>query len=205
MNYAQLFADDRDLAAIHNRFNTWALVFLAVCALLPALGCSFFAYNSLQQNLRARAQCEGQTYPWDWAPPYQPAYASIEACRADRELFRGEAKDFGSIALGLFPLTLVFLGLSVGLRKRLPAALKVLRDRPQDVVWAHVLVVRGGGTDRYASINTAQRESFSLQLSTPEQCTDVVRRVGMLCPHATIGYTDDARARFNQDPNLLRR
>jgi hypothetical protein len=205
MTFEQVFYNAEELSVLHNRFRTGALIFLAVCALLPALGTGAFAWSSLSDNMEIRAMCDGKAYPWDWAPGQVPPYASHEACVEARPLLRGDAKDFGPIAGGLFPLSLLFVALAVGLRKRMPPALRVLRDRPQDVVWAHALTISGGGADRYAMIYTAQHEGYELQTDTRDRATDVVRRVGELCPTATIGFTKELQEAYNKDPKSLRR
>ena len=205
MTFAQVFYNAEELSVLHNRSRTGAFIFLAVCALLPALGTGAFAWSSLTHNMESRAMCDGKAYPWDWADGHMPPYATREACIDDRPLFHGEAKDFGPIAGGLFPLSLLFVALAVGLRKRMPPALKALRDRPQDIVWAHVLQITGGGTDRYAMIYTVQHQGYELQTDTRDRATDVVRRVGELCPAATIGFTKELQEAYNKDPKSLLR
>lgn len=198
--YAQRFADERRLAAVHHRFRTGMLTYIGLCALLAGSLCAYLSWEGVQRNLAGQRVCEGKAYPWHWLSDDSPPYASFEACLAARPLFRGEARDFALLAIPSLALGLLLVALGMGSRHRLPSALRVLRDAPESVVWAYGITYVGQNTrrplERVVCLATREGVTHTLRVADDAALDGVLARVASHCPQAVMGHSAALAASF---------
>ncbi|MDO9021765.1 MAG: hypothetical protein Q8S73_04790 [Deltaproteobacteria bacterium] len=201
--YAQRFADERRLAAVHNRFRTGMLTYLGLCALLAGALCAYLSWEGLARNVAAQRACDRQVYPWQWRADDSPPYASREACVAARPLLRGEAREFALLAAPALTLGLLLMALGLGLRHRLPPAMLALRDAPESVVWTYGTVYVALGSrrpmERVVTVCTRDGAAHTLRVADVASLERVLDRITSHCPQAAMGYTPALAASFEAD------
>ena len=201
--YAQRFADERQLAAVHNRFRTGMLIYLGLCVLLAGAMCAYFSWEGLARNVAAQRFCEGQVYPRHWRADDAPPYESREACIAARPLLRGEARDFALLAAPAITLGLLLMALGLGLRHWLPPAMRALRDAPESVVWAYGIIYVHMGSrrpmERVVTVCTRDGAAHTLRVADVASLERVLDRITSHCPQAAMGHTPGLAASFTAD------
>jgi hypothetical protein len=86
-------------------------------------------------------------------------------------------------------------------RDRTPAVLRILRDRPEDVSWAYVVVLVGHpARGVFVGTRRGEREAITLA-GMPEF---FLERVAALCPHAVLGHSLAREEQFDRDPTMGR-
>ena len=173
-SYQQLFTDERALTRFHQRENVWLLGFVAVSVALFATGAAAFAVQDLAQRLQSNNPTLG-----------------------------GETVDFGLAALAGWSVAALLTTAAMVVRDHTPEALRILRDRPEDVSWAYVVVLVGyPATGVFIGTRRGEREAITLpgQLS----CEHFLERVAALCPHAVLGHSLAREEQFDRDPTMGR-
>lgn len=171
-SYEQLFTDERALTRFHQRENVWLLGFVAVCVALFATGAAALA----AQDLAGRLQSNGP-------------------------LLGGETVDFGLAAFAGWSVAALLAAVALVVRDHTPAVLRILRDRPEDVSWAYVVVLVGHPA-RGVFVGTRQGEREAITLAGMPEL--FLERVAALCPHAVLGHSLAREDQFDRDPTMGR-
>ncbi len=110
------------------------------------------------------------------------------------------------VAAGALGLALFFFLLTLFYRWRTPAFVKILRDRPEDVVWVYLYTVRrrGGGTV-FEQVYLGMKNGSKHTIDVVGPSEQVLRAVASLTTSATLGYTEALQKQFLRDPKSLRR
>ena len=84
----------------------------------------------------------------------------------------------------------------------------LLATRPEQVVWAHVEIVKKNGIHKATALKLYTEAGESLELPVPPTAEGAERALALmneLCPRATLGFSPESEALFAKDPAALRR
>jgi len=83
---------------------------------------------------------------------------------------------------------------------------RVLRDTPQDIVWAYVHVQRQRGSKVRSSVMLGLTNGRKLDVgATIGNEGELLEAFGRVLPWATVGHSPELEATFRQSPSSLRR
>jgi hypothetical protein len=109
------------------------------------------------------------------------------------------------LAGALLGAGLFFVLLAVYFKRHVPKFVKILRDRPEDVVWVYLYTLRrrGGGTV-LEEVHLGLRNGIKCKIEVPGSAQDAVRCIAGLTRGATLGYTEANQKQFFRDPGSMR-
>jgi hypothetical protein len=198
-SYEQLFTDERALTRFHQRETVWLLGFVAVCVALFATGAAGLAAQDLARRLQSNGQ--GVFHAERALQAERPLATGPEGAFRDVPLLAGETVDFGLAAFAGWSVAALLAACAFAVRDRTPAVLRILRDRPEDVSWAYVVVLVGHpARGVFVGTRRGEREAITLA-GMPEL---FLERVAALCPHAVLGHSLAREEQFDRDPTMGR-
>jgi len=116
-------------------------------------------------------------------------------------------KSWGSGAAAALGAALFFGLLWMWGRSKTASFVKVLRDRPGDVVWIYGQQFRNQyGANRGTYVNLGLRNGSTVMISISTGQTEmVILNIAMLAPQATLGYSREKAKSFGRKPSSLAR
>lgn len=106
------------------------------------------------------------------------------------------------LCVGMGLLGLLFFIPALG-DPRAATPLRVLRDRPQDIVWFYAHVIRNKATS-WILLRMANGKLVRLPAKFGAEDA-LVRALAAHLPHATFGFSSERDAQYRRDPGALRR
>jgi hypothetical protein len=150
---------------------------------------------------KAKRNCEGRDYSTD------KYWSSYDECY--RPSVSGN-RDFALAAVVTWLLGGAAVGLGIYIFRREPKFMRVLRERPQDVVWVYeqpVALSRNGvviRTTYVACIALVDKTLETLDLGVKSaDCDAEIALAAARVPRATVGFSDERMAQFARDPRSL--
>jgi hypothetical protein len=152
---------------------------------------------------KAKANCVSRDYSSD---PYWHSYAHCYDGTLDADT------EFATVALVTGILGAAAIAFGTWLFRREPAFMRALRQRPQDVVWIYdrpVEIRRRGvhlRTTYVVCIGLVDQRVLALDMGVSASSAQAeLHLVSARAPKATVGFSSDHAAAFQDDPRALLR
>ncbi len=109
-----------------------------------------------------------------------------------------------AIPFGFIGLALLYLSFRPAEKH---AAIVILRDRPQEIVWVYSVAqhVNGRHSQTMLNLGLASGSQKSLAIGAATDPKPLLGQLEHSLPHATIGYSEELEAQFKKQPASLRR